>query len=564
MKNIILVLLILSGISQTGFAQNLCESNFLTQPIDIVESENITQWEKNYFLNNLKLIPTNDPLIYVVLNKAIDNWGNPYSRSYDFRLDSLKYKLDPKNDFYQLMKFLMNSKNNVVLTEFLNEWINTEYRAVFVYDLLIQIGISKYQDVFETLLQKNVFFMDANVYTNKDGQKNLITYSFEKEGSKSEISYYFKLPNFKENDWLSLNDSSRMNLLKTAKLPEKQFVSADLLSPTQLKPSYIGGFSLEWSGVLGQKGWSWEIAHKNYEISRDILKNQIKEITQFFEETHSVHVHIVFEIPKNYEKYQDFIRWVKLLNDFIYLKGMEEGLHGNELTHIMNLPDKMTKKELFMDYLNGLSQPSNIAREQQVFLTKRSMKYFSAGLRTNMYGNARAEEFIKVGIELRDTTRNLQQINEYIDFVTEMIQNKTWESTMESNLEYLPSLTTSEQFSKKALKHFIKDFAIDYLIKANDTVALPMMHFERIQNKLTDDDLFDSNLRKIMTQARVAYLNDLVQLETEIANSIKTTGKPLEPEIIDMAIKISLSEWAKKVKVSDVYRDELKSKILKQ
>ncbi len=563
MKNFILLVGLTLSVSQTGFAQKLCESFFLSNPLDIVESENITKWEKNYLISNLNLIPTSDSQVYVILKKAIENWGNPYSRSYDFRLDALKYNLDPRNDFYQLIKFLMNAKNNLVLSDFLNEWIKTEYRALFVYDLLIQIGLSKYQDIFDSLIKKNIFFMESDTYITQDGKNNLITYSFEKEGSKSEISYYFKLPNMKENDWLSLSDESRMTFLKNSKLPEKEFVSAELLSPTQLKPSFIGGFSLEWSGILGQKGWSWEIAHKNYEISREILKNQIKQISDFFGETHSIHVHIVFEIPRNYENYSDFIGWVKVLNDYLYLKGMEEGLHGNELTHIMNLPEKMSKKELFMDYLNGVSQPSNIAREEQVLLTKRSMKYFSAGLRTKMYGNTHSEEYIKVGIELRDTTRNLKQLNDYIDFVTAMIQNKSWESTTTSILGYLPSLTTSEKFSKNALKYFLKDIAIEQMIKANDNVALPMMHFERIQNKLINDDLFDPETRKYITQARVAYLNDLVQLETEILKSIKETGKPLEPEIIDMAIKISLTEWAKKVNVSDIYRKELRHRFIK-
>lgn len=171
------------------------------------------------------------------------------------------------------------------------------------------------------------------------------------------------------------------------------------MAPTKNKPAGLGGFSLELSDAT-RKGWSWEIAHKKFEISRHRIMGQVRDLAKFFGETHSFHFHIVFELPKKYAHFSSFSRWFKTVNDYLYLRGLEEGLHGNYLTNVVNDSRDMGWIEKIKSTFS--QAPSTKLLEKLSSVTRFGSKFFSMGLRGgDMYGPASSPEAVKVGLELR-------------------------------------------------------------------------------------------------------------------------------------------------------------------
>ena len=526
----------LNGILFVDRAASFAELIGLKAPLPPEEKALIVDakliWAKSNPIEKLKW--------HEVVTRLAGDLSNPYSLIWDLRSESAKLGRSFNLEIRSLLKILAQEKS-IEQSESLNHWIQSETHALFVYDLLNQRGLKQYSDTIAYLLKNNLYFSDGQPVR---GPPVLLTYAFEKEGINPDISLLYKPPQISDEEWFKKTDRERFELLKGLKMKLKTFQSAANVAPTALKPSFLSGYSVELPGGPTKTGYGWEISHKRYEISRHRLMQEVRQIAALFKETHSFHVHTVFELPRLYRFFPQFRMWFKSLNDFLYLRGMEEGLHGNDLTDVLNLPedvgDELTRTRAFR-----LTSVGEISR----FKTK----FLSAGLRGGgLYGKASSPLMNKVGIELRDSTRNLTQLDLTMEQLSATISGAKWEQLQTSRTP-IPRLHTAQDKTIAALVQagIPKDMAA-YLYRTDRTVGLPLIAIETGEsfNFSTGQlESADPTLVAEVQAARAVYVNELIALGTELRD-FAAKHESVDPSDVEMVIRKSLTEWARAARPS--------------
>lgn len=449
----------------------------------------------------------------------------------------------------------------------LDEWVVSEEHAVFLYDMLQRDGLAHHRQTLRQLLENNVYFVESAPLKDAgtDNVRSLVTYSFEKEGTNPLITWMYRSPKIDEARWMEMGDQQRLDEMQglVGLLQSKTFLSAEKVPPTSLKARALGGYSVEIQDHHARmRGWSWEVAHKAYEISRERLMKSVRDVARFFNETHSFHLHVVFELPVGYAKFESFTRWFKHMNDYQYLRGLEEGLHGNYLTSIANDRRDLTWSERFLDWFwaSVRLKQRTVVLETMNQLNKRGMKFFSAGLRAgSMYGPSSGADTVRVGIELRDTTRNLDQMDANVKRVSEAAETWRWERA-ETKLDEIaartPRLTTSATAQLASVKAVVSEATARKFLEAEPTTGLPLTAFDRgLYFDFATGEMAAPSPAVVarLQSAREKYITSLRNLEKEIAD-YAARGEKVEPEILVAAIRMSISEWAKEAQASELYR----------
>ncbi len=375
-----------------------------------------------------------------------------------------------------------------------------------------------------------------------------MTYSFEKESNISDITLWFKKSGISDEDWLEIPEQKRMEIIKKATNVKKDAVANSRITGTEFKPSYVGGYSQELNHSMFDKGYTWEIANKKYEIDLDRTLDQVKEVSEFSGETHSFHTHVVFDMPTNYKKFDKFQLWSKQANDYLYLKGMEEGLHGNYLTGVAHLPGQAPAKAKMTV---GNTLPSSLSS-----VSMQSHKFFSLGVRADIYGKSPIAGHKKLGLELRDSTRNLDTLNSHMKKISSTVGDYAWEKIPKKmSSKDMSLLVLNKKLIKDELGGHVSPGFLKRLQKKVITSGIPLNSYEN--GKYFDFStgkmkaLSDEQKMRVV-KSREYFIDELKKIDIEIQGMIKK-GEKFEDADIRMAVEMSMSEWAKMAKVSEFY-----------
>ncbi|OYZ21204.1 MAG: hypothetical protein B7Y39_09710 [Bdellovibrio sp. 28-41-41] len=484
------------------------------------------------------------------IDESIEDSYNPYSLGFDVRKivgDDVQFKKSIEG----LLSAVLDHPNAKDRGKAMNNWVTSEAHALFLYDLLSRSGLHAFKTELTYLATQSVYFIESF----KSGD-SLVTYSFEKEGTTSDISMLFRPTEFSEKDWMNRSDEERIALLKAAKVPSKTFVRASKIMPTDFKPDAVGGYSKEVRDHR-RHGYGWEISHKKYEINQQRLMREVRDVSMLFNQKHSFHVHVSFELPKNYTLYENFIHWFKQLNDYLYLKGLEEGLHGNDLTGVANFVSDLSITERVKSYLSNL-YTKNTIQESQDKLDRRNSKFFSAGLRGRIYGPASSVAKMRLGIELRDSTRNMDLLDQYSSKVGKSVSAQVWEKSNAAEIKTMGLRLTSDRVTaKRDISDFVSPRFAKMFSDVEATVAFGLHHYEDrpIYNYRSHSWVKVSpEVAERIKNARKFYIQELVNLESELTH-LESKGEKTETELIKMAIRMSLATWAKKARVAELFEN---------
>jgi hypothetical protein len=264
---------------------------------------------------------------------------DPYSMFFDLKQVCAKKGTNIDQELIQVLDLLiLGDLANEKRFSKINEWVTSGIHARTLYYLLRLVGSDQLVLPTSELL---VYLKSNNKYFNKvyltkskaSKHQSLVTFSFEKESPSPQISLLYRPKNIPEDKWIEESEDTRLRLLRRA-------FKAHELVPTQLRPDYISDYSEEFE----TGGYGWEIKHKGFEVNREETEKQLEEITSMFKETHSIHLHLSFELPNDYQNLKEFRYWFKQVNDYIYLKGMEEGLHESVFTKMLILEEDASPK----------------------------------------------------------------------------------------------------------------------------------------------------------------------------------------------------------------------------
>lgn len=506
-----------------------------------------SQWGKQYgHIAEFKSIKKN-------LSEALSKVEDPLSivsglvRGADKKIRTLQ-ELD------KFVEALLDSQNAITK---LSDWVKSEDHALFIYDFLTKTTLSYRQQLLDHLIAQNLYFTDSYPVRGPPAeQRHLVTYSFEKEGFSEKITDWYRSPKKTDAEWALLTESQRLDELQQLHLPVKKFLDPSAVAFTKDKPDYLSGFSLE-AGDSQRSGWSWEISHKAYEISYYQTIKRIREVSRHFNETHSIHAHVVFEIPRKYKSIESFMMWFKRLNDYLYLRGIEEGLHGNYLTGIANLKTDLSLWERVSRQIHIFSTNDSIGLHSDNSLGQ-SSKFFSAGLRSGIYGAGISKDSKRIGIELRDTTRNLDKLEDYIKQVSESVSEFRWEVAADrigQIQDRTPRLTTGHLPIWSALVEAVGVPMATRMFRAEKTMGTALLRYEEGQ-------YFDYALGKFRSptaeqahriiQAREHFIRELQLLKNEL-EALASKGEKTEDALVAGAIKMILTDWARRAQISELY-----------
>ena len=187
-------------------------------------------------------------------------------------------------------------------------------------------------------------------------------------------------------------------------------------------------------------------------------------------------------------------------------------------------------------------------------------KFYTAGLRGgSMYGPAAFSGNVKIGIELRDTTRDLNSLEMYLKKISGSISKSRWKEVSEKTIE--PSnrvrLTSGKVTSLKLLGDVIGKNMANYVYSLVDTAALPLTRFEDGEYFNYINGRFEqpTELQRLrIIQGRNQYSLTLKNLEIEL-KTLRARSEKFDEQDVAMAIKMSLAEWAKLARASELYQN---------
>lgn len=472
--------------------------------------------------------------------------NNPYTMIFDLHIAAEKNNSTARLELRSLFQILAQPKSSE-RTALLDEWTKSETHAVNLYAILQARGLAHYTDELGELARVNLFFSDAHL---AKGQ-TLLTYAFEKEGRSSDVTMLYRPAATDEATWFKLSDVDRFAKIDGMQLRQKNFLPASVLAPTSLKPDYLSGYSVD--GTTPNAVKSWEVTHKGFEISLHRLMGEVKQMSQLLKETHSLHLHTVFELPSQYAEFPRFRIWFKELNDALYLRGMEEGLHGNYLTGVANLPEDL-KTKWFEEWTRKPQKFGVIRIEKASDVDSHNNKFFSAGLRAGIYGPASSTKAVKLGIELRDTTRNNALLEKTMTALSDALVSRRWETLPLNDVTRPTRLRTLRAETLLNLKAAgLRTSVAELMLKAEETIGIPFLKLETgpIFNFASRRYKFAStDYAAHATAARAKYVRGLFELQAEL-DGFAAKGESVEGEDIETAVRQLLTEWARAAKPSE-------------
>jgi hypothetical protein len=225
--------------------------------------------------------------------------------------------------------------------------------------------------------------------------------------------------------------------------------------------------------------------------------------------------------------------WIKTKGDELYFLGMEEGLHGNDLTGI------------------------NLAGDE----TLQTNKFQTLGVRTGMYGSGYDLSYTKVGLEYRDVSRNLSTVFAQIERNAAEIENAVWDDPR------VPSVREARDQGVFLLNRIswdpkrmpppsgLSDSIYLRLLGAAPRLMIALHAFENekffsFQTKANSTPT--PSQRERIVAARTHFLAELKKIHDEIQIG-EAEGKTYESRDIALGIKQDLSVWAKEARISELY-----------
>ena len=423
----------------------------------------------------------------------------------------------------------------------LSDWIQTEEQAILVYNALMETRLIETKSkILSQLMQQSPFFSKHRKISQK-GLESLITFSYEKESPTKSIVNYFRFSKYTEAEWFRFSIDERFDLMKHFLPGSDGFKSAKIsgeIIPTKLMPRYIKGPFLE---IGGQEDGFWEVNHRLFEISEDKALEQLKVVNKMAEDRQdSIHFHIVFHMAKNTKVFLHFREWYKALSDYILIKGFEEGLH----------PGSMTQASFFNEGANSV---------QEKFLSIKGWgdKFKQIGLRgAETYGQNPRSDFRKLGLELRDVTRNLGTLKHYVVGIADHVQKQIWnEKKLDQVMNIKPFRIEFERENNVGLlTKVVGTKMAQRIYSINKESALPLFDFENknYYNYRTSEFLRPS-LEAIerIQKAREAYVVDLKNLARELTEA-DARDEYLDFADIQAASRWNITDWAKKARISEL------------
>jgi hypothetical protein len=188
----------------------------------------------------------------------------------------------------------------------------------------------------------------------------------------------------------------------------------------------------------------------------------------------------------------------------------------------------------------------NTIQESQHHLGKKSSEFFSAGLRAGIYGPASSNENMKIGIELRDSTRNLDLLGQYSELISKSIESRIWENgDIKKNENQSLRLTTDRSTATNVLNKIISSEYAKLFVQIDPTVYFGLIHFEEIKifdYKINAFVSISSEAVARIKYARSEYENELRILEQELKKIGKIKND--DYEVVKKALRINLQTWA--------------------
>ena len=456
-------------------------------------------------------------------------------------------KLNQPLYYYKIIEMIdifYFSRNVSQILDKIDNWIETPQQALLIYDVLFETRlIEKLPQITEKLFKNNSFFSKNNILRH-DELISFVTYSFERESPSKNITDYFRLSHITEVEWFKLSLDKRYQLMKKY-LSTGYYNKSDVhkIVPTLKTPSFLRRPFLEYGG---NKDGTWEVNNKLYEFSIDEIIKQIEKTNKIADNTtDSVHLHIVFSMKKTYTYFNKFREWFKAISDYIFIRGLEEGLHPSKFTDLPFLNKKSS----------SFNQPAIVERLSD--LKQMINKYFTVGLRSeDIYKGNVNSEYQKIGLELRDTTRDMQNLSIYAKNLTRQIQKQIWESkALDVDFKVKPfRIELDREMDLLILSKYINPEIAELMYRQYPYIILPFRMFENEFYYNYNKDLLmgPTNFQKErIIQARDKFIIELKNVERDIIDH-ETRNEDLSEEIIEIALKWNVTDWAKQAKISDL------------
>lgn len=429
----------------------------------------------------------------------------------------------------------------------ISNWAKSPEHSLYLFDRLNEEGLNNNKELLRYLTNQNEYFKKA--IPVRGSPNSFITFAFEKESKTPQITLYYKDALYTDEEWFNgPGEDTRIALLRAATPKLKDDVPYDQISPTAFRPNYLGKYTEE-THTVTNSSYVWEIKSKKYEIDQERIIDQMRETSKLTGETGGFHTHIVFEMPKKYMFFDEFGVWSKQVNDYLYLKGMEEGLHGSVETNIMRFPKEKQKRR-------KESYDEEIPKSLES-LERWSHKGFSMAIRGNIYGDSVTPNAKKVGLELRDLSRSIDAFDDHMGRISEAVSDYRWESIPASNIDRkkIGYLSPRAKDFKKFLKTLTKNRKIIKLLsEAEPYGSIPLTHYEKLSypdyktgKLITPSD----TKRQQIIEARQAYTEE-IKKTIESVEKMLEKGDSFEKEDLQMAIQLDLTGWAKRAQVSDL------------
>jgi hypothetical protein len=414
--------------------------------------------------------------------------------------------------------------------------------------------------LIEGLVRVNPHFGKARLV--KDHVSSLITYSFEKEGRGPEVGLLFRPKRISPERWNDMSPSDQLEALLSLRgstLSPRTHLS---VVATDLKPSYL-------ALLASESGDVWEVRHQAFELDPRRLMRQLRELTSLFRSTDSVHVHLVFDLALGSPRSIGFSRWFKFVNDALVLRGLENGLHPSGTAGIDSLsrhrdtdgpiqqraraqrPDEETTESEIPTFY-GTKMLSMGLRPHTTYTDLESVENIQIGQPARPNPGALPWPTTRIGLELRDVTRKMQDLEETVDGLSHAIQGQFWNRFADSESDSFFALDPDTKAFDSVLAEAVDLPPYLNLRELYPGSIVPLHQFEdaNFPNYRTGTvSRASASQRRVFIEARAEYIKGLEALGREIKD-LQRRRVPFSNDDVISAIKMLVAEWATKTKPS--------------
>lgn len=421
----------------------------------------------------------------------------------------------------------------------LSRWASSEDRARFVYELLMDVAYPKERKLVLAFMQENRFFQEAVVLESDPAI--LITTSFEKETFSFAIVKYYKEVKFTDHEWKQFSESEQYQRI------QQNARSGDLakLVKRDDSPSFISPL-LKDEGVASRSDRHiLEITKNEYALTPLATKTQMRKVASDMGETHSFHAHVVTEVPAHDPlEFAQFKVWHEEADRKLLYLGLEKGLFPGDFIGTVRArgPDRITlipTKETF-----GGEFSEN--------------KFRSLGARNgDLYGPAKQKGHVKLGLELRDVSRSIDEWEQLIERISQAASIRVWKNAPKNDSTefiFMASVDFLDAVEVLQKERGIPKKVAENILSSSRTSRTPLLDFN--QYKVIDWEKSSTPAIPLavlsrLNSERAKYLDGLKFLSDEIMKAEKTA--PVDITEIKMATDWWVLEWAKAAKPSEIY-----------